>query len=193
MEDFEFGSILKSLRAQRGMSQEELADAVYVTRQTISNWETAKSYPDIKSLLILSNFFSVSVDYLVKGDLKKMKEIDQKDVKKLSKLSGLLTVMDVLVLLAPIPLAKYLGWWGMAVYIVIAASAIAVALAVEKLKKSNNIGTFKELDAFFAGKRLDEIECVKEEAKRPYQKILGAIIGAAIALLVSGVMFWIFK
>lgn len=39
----EFGSILKSLRAQRGLSQEELADAVYVTRQTISNWENSVS------------------------------------------------------------------------------------------------------------------------------------------------------
>lgn len=189
----EFGSILKSLRAQRGLSQEELADAVYVTRQTISNWENSKSYPDIKSLLILSNFFSVSVDYLVKGDMKKMKEINQKDVKELSRLSSILTVLFIVLLLTPIPLAKYLGWWGLAVYGVIAAVAMTVAIAIEKRKKAYNIGTYKELDAFFAGKRLDELESVKEEAKRPYQRILGAILGAALALAVSALMFWILK
>ena len=189
----EFGQILKSLRTQKGMSQEELADAVYVTRQTISNWETSKSYPDIKSLILLSNFFSVSVDYLVKGDLRKMKEINQTDVKKVKKFSILLTIMFLLMLITPIPLAKYLGWWGMAVYLLICAAGLAVALKVEKLKKSNDISTLKEIDAFMSGKRLDEIESIKESAKRPYQRFISVLIGAAAALAVCALMAWILK
>lgn len=43
-------------------SQEELAEKIYVSRQTISNWETAKNYPDIHSLLRLSSLFNVSLD-----------------------------------------------------------------------------------------------------------------------------------
>lgn len=189
----EFGNKLKSLRMQKGLSQEELAEAVYVTRQTISNWETSKSYPDIKSLLILSNFFSVSVDYLVKGDIKKMKEINPKDVKALRWMGGLLGIMMIILIITPIPLAKYLGWWGMAAYLVIIAVAIIVAIVIEKRKKDNNIITYKEIDAFMSGKQLDEIDSLKEEAKRPYQRILAAIICAAIAFLVTALMFWLLK
>ena len=49
------------------LSQEALAEKVYVTRQTISNWENGKSYPDIHSLLLLSSVFHVTIDQLIKG------------------------------------------------------------------------------------------------------------------------------
>ena len=48
---------IKKYRGQLQLSQEELADRVYVTRQTVSNWENEKSYPDIHSLLLLSQLF----------------------------------------------------------------------------------------------------------------------------------------
>lgn len=50
----EIGRQIKNHRADMGISQEELAERVYVTRQTVSNWETEKSYPDIHSLLAMS-------------------------------------------------------------------------------------------------------------------------------------------
>lgn len=56
--------------------QEDLAEKVFVTRQTISNWENAKNYPDINSLVLLSQLFGVSLDILVKGDLE---ENERKD------------------------------------------------------------------------------------------------------------------
>ena len=68
------GSRLQRLRAQHNWSQQELADQVYVTRQTISNWETGKNYPDLQSLLLLSKIFAISLDDLVKGDLEIMRE-----------------------------------------------------------------------------------------------------------------------
>ena len=66
---------IKKYRTDLHLSQEELAEKVYVTRQTISNWENEKSYPDIHSLLLLSSLFNVSLDQLIKGDIEKMKEI----------------------------------------------------------------------------------------------------------------------
>ena len=66
---------IKKYRTELHLSQEELAEKVYVTRQTISNWENEKSYPDIHSLLLLSSLFNVSLDQLIKGDIEKMKEI----------------------------------------------------------------------------------------------------------------------
>ena len=58
----ELGKHIKKYRTEAGWSQEELADRVYVSRQTISNWENDKSYPDIKSLVLLSEIFSISID-----------------------------------------------------------------------------------------------------------------------------------
>ena len=65
------------------LSQEELAERVYVTRQTISNWENSKNYPDIHSLLLLSSLFHISLDQLIKGDIDIMKEeIKEADLKR---------------------------------------------------------------------------------------------------------------
>ena len=75
------GNQIKKYREQLKISQEELADKIFVTRQTISNWENNKNYPDIKSLSLLSYNLNVSLDDLIKGDVEKMKEIiDEKDL-----------------------------------------------------------------------------------------------------------------
>ena len=67
------GNQIKKYREQLKISQEELADKIFVTRQTISNWENNKNYPDIKSLSLLSYNLNVSLDDLIKGDVEKMK------------------------------------------------------------------------------------------------------------------------
>lgn len=53
----DIGNKIKEYRKMLNMSQDELALKVFVSRQTVSNWETNKSYPDIKSLSLLSNIF----------------------------------------------------------------------------------------------------------------------------------------
>lgn len=70
----EIAAQIRKHRTESGLSQKDLAEKVYVTRQTVSNWENGKSYPDIQSLLLLSQLFSVSVDQLIKGDLETMKK-----------------------------------------------------------------------------------------------------------------------
>ena len=65
---------IKKYRKQKNFSQEELAEKVYVSRQTISNWENDRSYPTLESLLILSALFDISLDTLVKGDVDIMKQ-----------------------------------------------------------------------------------------------------------------------
>ena len=70
----ELGKRIREYRNIAGWNQDELAEKMFVSRQTISNWENDKSYPDIQSLLLLSNLFEVSLDKLVKGDIEKMKE-----------------------------------------------------------------------------------------------------------------------
>ncbi|MDN6597447.1 MAG: helix-turn-helix domain-containing protein, partial [Lentilactobacillus parabuchneri] len=69
----DIGNKIKTYRKIQNLSQEELARKVYVSRQTVSNWETNKRYPDIQNILLLSVLFDVSVDELIRGDLEAMK------------------------------------------------------------------------------------------------------------------------
>ena len=69
-----FNEKLIKLRKERGLSQEELGAAVGVSRQTISKWELAQSYPDFQKLVLLSDYFKISLDTLVK-------DIDVEDVR----------------------------------------------------------------------------------------------------------------
>ncbi len=71
---------LKEARKNRGMSQEEVAERVLVSRVTVSSWENGKTLPDIASLISLSDLYNISLDELVKGD-SKMTEKVKKDVK----------------------------------------------------------------------------------------------------------------
>ena len=71
---------LKNARVQAGLTQEQVAEKVMVSRQTISNWENGKSLPDIVSIIKLSDLFQISIDDLLKSD-KKMTDKIEKDVK----------------------------------------------------------------------------------------------------------------
>ncbi len=58
---------IQSLRKSKGMSQEELADAVGVSRQAVSKWESEQTVPDLEKVVIMSDIFEVTTDYLLKG------------------------------------------------------------------------------------------------------------------------------
>jgi len=69
--------VLKQARAEADLSQEAAAEKVGVSRQTMSNWETGKSYPDIVSVIALSDAYGVSLDSLMKGDTKMIEHLEE--------------------------------------------------------------------------------------------------------------------
>lgn len=75
----EFHEKLQELRRSRGLTQEELAEALYVSRTAISKWESGRGYPSIDSLKEISNYFSVSIDDLLSGE--KLLSIAEKENK----------------------------------------------------------------------------------------------------------------
>lgn len=188
----ELNSQIKKYRTELGLSQEELAEKVYVTRQTVSNWETGKSYPDIHSLLLLGTLFDLSLDQLIKGDLETMKEIiNEQEVKKFNRYSTILSVLFALAIASAVPLFMWLEVYAFIPFGVIWAVALFFAFKVDKLKKANNIRTYKEIVAFSEGRKLDEIDKRVEEGKRPYQKVLlivGVAVVTAIACLLIGLL-----
>ena len=64
----EFNEKLQALRKQKGLTQEELAEALYVSRTAISKWESGRGYPSIDSLKAIAKFFHITVDELLSGD-----------------------------------------------------------------------------------------------------------------------------
>ena len=186
------GAQIKKYRAELSLSQDELAEKLFVTRQSISNWENDKTYPDIKSLVLLSEVFGVSLDQLVKGDVEIMKkEINVQEKAKFQQEGAVLVVLFIAILLLPMPLVKFWGWYGLAVYVVVAIVGICYAVKVEQHKKQLDIQTYKEIVAFTEGKSLSEIEKARESGKRVYQKILLGIGSGILALIVCGLMAWI--
>ncbi len=70
------GKKIIEIRKERNMTQEDFANIFHVTRQTVSNWENEKSYPDLQTLIRISNEFCVSLDTILKEDIRMVKKID---------------------------------------------------------------------------------------------------------------------
>lgn len=177
---------IKKYRNDLGLSQDALAEKVFVSRQTISNWENDKSYPDVNSLLLLSEVFGVSIDILIKGDVMEMKkQILAEDREKFEKLSKILSILFIATIISPIPLVHFLHYVGIAIWIVLFAIAMYFAIQVEKLKKQFDIQTYREIVAFMEERDMDEISKAREEGKRPYQKVLLAVVSGLITFIVA--------
>ena len=71
------GEKLKTARQQSHLTQEGVADLILVSRQTISNWENEKSYPDIVNLIKLSDLYQISLDTRLKDDGKMIEHLDK--------------------------------------------------------------------------------------------------------------------
>ena len=190
----ELGEQIRQHRNRMGLTQEELADRVYVFRQTISNWENDKNYPDIKSLLLLSSFFGVSLDDLVKGDMTEMKEqIREEDIRLFRRHSWIYVVLLLVMVVLMVPVWFKGNAVAIVLWCILFVGTLAHALWLEKWMKGHDIRTYKEIVAFCEGKRLDEIEQQREYAKRPYQKfvmvLISAVVGAVIGF-VSVFLLW---
>ena len=145
------------------MSQDDLAGRIFVSRQTISNWENDRTYPDVQNLLLLSNLFDVTIDQLIKGDLGTMKQAFDKDVRSMKILNMILYglaagifIVDGLVLYG-VAVAKREWPWllslmGLLALLVLLGMIIGLE---ENIKRRNNIRTYREIKAFLAGEKVD--------------------------------------
>jgi len=165
------------------------------------NWENDKSYPDIQSVLLLSEIFGVSVDQLLKGDVEKKERIitDQThaDTNKMNTYAKAMLISIIALLISTPILAFTIGFWFFIPFVVLFACTMYFATRIEKYKKEYNVQTYKEIVAFTKGEMLSKEEQIKEEAKRPYQKALFTILSAVIAAVVCGgivlILMHIFK
>lgn len=192
-EEMELGKQIKKHRQEVQLSQEELAERVYVSRQTISNWENDKSYPDVNSLVLLSETFQISLDNLIKGDIEVMKDVIQKEeIEKMNRYGKIYTILLIATAVSAVPLFMLLGVWALIPWGIIWGISMYFAFMLEKIKKDNDVQTYKEIVAFSEGQLLDDIQKQREIGKRPYQKILlvigSGLITFAICVLIGFLM-----
>ncbi|PNZ08259.1 transcriptional regulator [Staphylococcus coagulans] len=138
------GNQIRYYRKENKLSQVELAEKIYVSSQTISNWENERSYPDLHNLIALTSLFNVSLDELVKGDVLKMKNaIDLSNMDKYAKLMILFTVLSAIALGTALKFSD--GWFGLLVPAILWIISFYFALKIERLKKKYDVQTYKEI------------------------------------------------
>ena len=132
----EIGKKLKNARIEAGLTQEKAAEKIDVSRQTISNWENEKSYPDIISVIALSDLYSVSLDELLKGDQKMAEHLEESTnvVKSNKKLTGaiLLNIILMILLIALNMLLPEGTYYLVIVYCVVIMSSSALLYQIIK-------------------------------------------------------------
>lgn len=194
----ELAAQIKKHRARLGLSQEALAEKVYVSRQTISSWETDRTYPDVQSLLLLSTLFGVSVDDLIKGDVEAMETIIERDRKTITKLyigESLCLVGAIASELAAF--VQLVGGWGVQAIPTILLFAVLFGLSLYlrsramKLAKSRDLHTFFEIVSFAksgeAGRdgALSRFARNHSMAYKAAGAVAGGIVGALLAILAA--------
>lgn len=185
----ELGQQLKAHRKELGISQDELAEKIFVSRQSISNWENNKTYPDIHTLLLLAETFGISLDELIKGDVEEMKEeINAQERAGFNRDSVCFAIFGIVTVLSIAPLYAFLDYIGCLIWALIVGVAGYFCGRVELYKTMFDIQTYKEILAFQQGADLSTLSAVRAErnvvkhrASKAVMAIASALIGGACA------------
>lgn len=146
----EIGQKLKDARIAAGFTQEHIAEKLGVSRQTVSNWENNKSYPDIVSVIALSDLYSLSLDELLKEDRKMVAYLENSTntVKSRHNFSKLMLVLAYLIIWSLLVLAYWLGFGSgsdamgyalLVFYIILPITTLVLSVFVGKGEEWANI------------------------------------------------------
>lgn len=172
----EVGKRIRDERTGAGMSQDDLAARVYVSRQTISSWENDKTYPDVQSLILLSEIFGVTVDSLIKGDVETMTETIDTEVRTMKRLSYVMLGFLALMLLAVIWICVQTFAWDWPIEqtvptfvlaLVLWGIAMFAACWIDRIKKRNDLITYHEILSFW-----NDEDIVRDTKKRRRERLI---------------------
>lgn len=181
----ELGRRIKEHRARLGMSQTDLAREVFVTRQTVSNWETQRTYPDAQSLLLMSRLFGVSVDALLEDDTREMHKALAAGSKRMNLLGTIVGAFG-LACVAWVIIGIVLDLDLIAIAVPAAllfAPASAAAFMIDKMRHDHQLFAYQSVLAFLAGEDPDVNNRYNQRvrdhwvARRVVQTVLVIIIG----------------
>jgi transcriptional regulator with XRE-family HTH domain len=191
----ELGKQIKRHREAKGYSQDELGMKIYVSRQTISNWECDRTCPDIQSLLLMSLLFDVTVDDLVKGDLEMMQNKVEEETAGVKKLAFWLRLVEGGMLVGALTLLfgmLLLGLpYGILPGIAILILTAILALRAAKYQKQYSVQTYSEIVAFLNGTPRDEEKIARERKHWKLKIALRVLAGAAVGALIAALGIWL--
>ncbi len=191
---------LRANRERLGLSQEDVAHAIYVSRQTMSSWERGKTYPDVQSLMLLSQLFGVSIDEFVKGDVVSMKEMVSKDAVVMERMavgSVVLMLMGIACMVglnavwkdpSPVPYMSIGSLAGIAAMVAFWIPSLVLSVRIEQVKKNHDLVTYREISAFMDGEEVPEESKALSRSKPLLSNIVKLVCGAGIGLIVAFVL-----
>nr|WP_168455153.1 helix-turn-helix transcriptional regulator [Bacillus cereus]QEF20106.1 helix-turn-helix transcriptional regulator [Bacillus cereus] len=176
------GRQIQYFRKRDNMSQEKLAEKIHVSRQSISNWENERNYPDIHNLLMMSILFNVSLDDLVKGDVKIMKEELQKS--PFFKWSYIMLALMILFPISIAPVFYFFGYYGLIIPVVLTIFFMFSLQQVENIKKEHNLKTYRQIVDFIEGKPISEVKPnIKDKLLKISLMLASALISYSLIYL----------
>ena len=192
----EIGARIKEHRRTAGMSQDDLAARVYVSRQTISSWENSKTYPDVQSLLLLSEIFDATVDSLIKGDVETMNETIERDSTIMKRLSYVMLGFLLLMIACLVWICVQVFAWDWALEqtvptfvlaLVLWGIAMFAAAWLDRIKRNHDLITYHEILSFWNGEQVDrDTERGRRERLIPrWLKIIRAVGFMILALAIG--------
>lgn len=190
----DIGKRIREYRKIYNLSQEQLADKIFVSRQTVSNWENNKTYPDIQIIVSLSILFNVSLDELIREDLEEMKmKISNNKATKRANIYSLIMICSTILaslsigLVVALPESKFI--WIVPVTLFL--PALWSSFVLEKFKRNNDLKTYKEILAFSQNKDVEVLRKKRDARRTRIEKGIIVLGYAGLTLLICLVAIFI--
>ncbi len=163
----------------------------------MSSWENGKTYPDVQSLLLLSDLFGISIDDLVKGDVVTMRNMVSKDAVLMERMavgSVALMLMGIACMVGlhavwqdptPVPFMSAGSLAGIAAMIAFWIPSLIPSGRIERIKKAHDLMTYREISAFMDGEEMPEDSNGLTRRKPLLSSLVKVVCGAEVGLIVA--------
>ena len=138
MDQIKIGAFLKALRKEKGLTQEQLAEKLAVSGRTVSRWETGSNMPDIGMLVVLADFYGVSIPELINGERKS--EIMEKEVKEVAEAMSNYAGAEKSVILKRVKLISIIGLISLVIGLVMEAINYDSMIPIYECMKETCLG-----------------------------------------------------
>ncbi|WP_381419747.1 helix-turn-helix domain-containing protein [Staphylococcus hyicus] len=187
----EVGHHIKAYRTAMQLSQSDLAEKIYVSSQTISNWENERSYPDLQNLIYLSEVFNVSLDQLVRGDVEEMKHnIDSSNIERYGNIMVISMFLTAVSFAAALKYSE--GWFGFLGPFVIWLISMYSAIKVDKIKKKHDVKTYKEIVDYMENGNTTIMK-ERHRFKNGVETVVVVTGVVGVFLLITLISIWLFN
>ena len=180
----DIGNQIRERRQALGLSQEELAQRLYVSRVTVSHWETGKTLPDVQSMLLLANLFGTSIDEMVRGDVDEMREMVEKDEQQRKAFAIALGAVEVTVI-AVLAFMVTVGrdYLDLALRLLLAVLVLASAVVVLVARRQEGGRDARNAAELLGAASGDPVEAARESASaNAIRLVLQVFVGLAVGI-----------